>query len=115
MEIGIVGLGRMGGNIARRLIHAGHRCVVNDHNPQAVAAIAAAGATGAGDNAALIAALAPPRAIWLMLPAGAITEKVGEVGFKIDCDPVKREILTKDALPYRSRNPYRTGWELPKL
>ena len=81
MEIGIVGLGRMGGNIARRLMRAGHRCVVNDHNPKAVADIAAAGATGAGDNAALIAALTPPRAIWLMLPAGAITEKVvGELG-----------------------------------
>ncbi len=46
---------------------------------------------------------------------GAITEKVGEVGYKIDCDPVKREILTNDAKPYRQRNPYRKGWELPKL
>lgn len=46
---------------------------------------------------------------------GAITEKVGEVGFTIDCDPVKREILTKAALPYRSRAVYRAGWELPKL
>ncbi len=45
---------------------------------------------------------------------GAISEKIGEVGFKIDCDPVKREILTKEALPYRTRV-YRPGWELPKI
>jgi hypothetical protein len=46
---------------------------------------------------------------------GAITEKVGEVGFKIDCDPVKREILTAAALPYRKRAVYRAGWELPTI
>ena len=81
MDIGIIGLGRMGGNIARRLMRAGHRCVVNDYNPKAVTDLAAAGAVPAGDYAALIAALAPPRAIWLMLPAGAVTEKVvGELG-----------------------------------
>ncbi|MGE3831449.1 MAG: phosphogluconate dehydrogenase (NAD(+)-dependent, decarboxylating), partial [Parvibaculaceae bacterium] len=84
MDIGIIGLGRMGGNIARRLMRAGHRCVVNDYNPKAVADLASAGAVAAGDYAALIAALAPPRAIWLMLPAGAITEKVvDELGQKL--------------------------------
>lgn len=74
MEIGIVGLGRMGANIARRLMAAGHRCVVHDVNPEAVAALAADGAQPAASLAEMAAALTPPRAIWLMLPAGAITE-----------------------------------------
>jgi 6-phosphogluconate dehydrogenase len=76
MDIGIVGLGRMGGNIARRLMRGGHRCVVLDRNADAVKDVEAAGASGAKDAADILAKLAPPRVIWLMLPAGAITEKV---------------------------------------
>ncbi|WP_137124106.1 phosphogluconate dehydrogenase (NAD(+)-dependent, decarboxylating) [Roseomonas sp. HF4] len=74
MEIGIVGLGRMGANIARRLMRAGHRCVVWDRDPAAIAAVAADGATGAADLAGVVAALAAPRAVWVMLPHGAATE-----------------------------------------
>jgi 6-phosphogluconate dehydrogenase len=74
MEIGIVGLGRMGGNIARRLMLAGHRAVVWDKDTAAVAALAAEGAVGVADLAGLVAALAPPRAVWVMLPHGAPTE-----------------------------------------
>jgi 6-phosphogluconate dehydrogenase len=89
MDIGIIGLGRMGGNIARRLMRAGHRCVVNDYNPQAITEIAADGAVPASDYAALIAALAPPRAIWLMLPAGAVTEKVvADLGQKLSAGDI---------------------------
>jgi len=76
MDIGIVGLGRMGGNIARRLMRGGHRCIVLDRNADAVKDVAAAGASAAADAADMLAKLAPPRAVWLMLPAGAITEKV---------------------------------------
>jgi 6-phosphogluconate dehydrogenase len=82
MQIGIVGLGRMGGNISRRLTRAGHGCVVFDANPKAVAGLAAEGATGAESLADLVAKLAgPTRVVWVMLPAGAITEAtVTELG-----------------------------------
>lgn len=75
MQVGIVGLGRMGGNIALRLMRAGHACAVHDLDPAAVSALAARGATGAGSLKELVAALAPPRTVWLMLPAGAVTEQ----------------------------------------
>jgi len=75
MQIGIVGLGRMGGNIARRLMKAGHACIVYDVNPKAGEALAKDGATAAGSLAEMVAKLgAAPRAVWLMLPAGKITE-----------------------------------------
>jgi 6-phosphogluconate dehydrogenase len=74
MEIGIVGLGRMGANITRRLMRAGHKPVVFDVSAQAVAGLESEGARGAHSLKELVATLAPPRAIWLMLPAGAITE-----------------------------------------
>ena len=81
MEIGIVGLGRMGANIARRLMRAGHRCVVWDRDAAAVAALAAEGAVPAADMASLVSALAAPRAVWVMLPAGAATEEaIGVLG-----------------------------------
>jgi len=72
MQIGIVGLGRMGGNIARRLLAHGHTVAAYDRDPKAAAAIA--GATAAGSVADLVQKLEAPRAIWLMLPAGKITE-----------------------------------------
>ena len=75
MQLGIVGLGRMGGNIARRLMRAGHECVVFDNQPATVDALRKEGATGVGDLAAVAKTLKAPRAIWLMLPAGAITEQ----------------------------------------
>lgn len=83
MEIGIVGLGRMGANIARRLMRDGHRCVVYDVSPSAAEELAAEGAEAAGDLAGLATALTPPRAVWVMVPAGEITAQtvkaVGEV------------------------------------
>ena len=74
MELAVIGLGRMGGNIARRLLRAGHACPVFDMDPAAVAALATEGATPSADLAALVAGLARPRAIWVMLPAGAVTQ-----------------------------------------
>ena len=73
MEIGIVGLGRMGANIARRLMRDGHRCVVYDVDPAAAEALAGEGAEPAADLAAMAAALEAPRAVWIMVPAGEIT------------------------------------------
>jgi 6-phosphogluconate dehydrogenase len=81
MDIGIIGLGRMGGNIARRLMLGGHKCVVLDRNQDAMKVLEGAGALAARDSADMLKKLATPRAVWLMLPAGAITEKVvAEVG-----------------------------------
>ena len=74
-HLGIVGLGRMGSNIARRLLRDGHTCVVHDVAPAAVAAVVEEGATGADSLAELVAALPTPRTVWLMLPAGEVTER----------------------------------------
>ena len=74
MELGIIGLGRMGGNITLRLMRAGHTTVVYDRNAEAVSHLAGEGAKGVGGLADMVKALTPPRAIWVMLPAGAITE-----------------------------------------
>jgi 6-phosphogluconate dehydrogenase len=74
MQIGVIGLGRMGGNISRRLIQNGHEVVVYDHDPKAIAPIAQDGAKGVGDLEKLVAQLIPPRPVWVMLPAGKITE-----------------------------------------
>ncbi|MEO1596609.1 MAG: phosphogluconate dehydrogenase (NAD(+)-dependent, decarboxylating) [Pseudomonadota bacterium] len=76
MQIGLVGLGRMGGNMARRLMAAGHECVVYDPNPEAVATLEAAGATGVDSLAGLAQALAPPRAVWLMVPAAVVDDSI---------------------------------------
>jgi 6-phosphogluconate dehydrogenase len=74
MQIGIIGLGRMGGNITRRLIHNGHETMVYDHEPKAVAELKRDGATGADGLEKLVQQLKAPRTVWVMLPAGKITE-----------------------------------------
>ncbi|WP_448645462.1 phosphogluconate dehydrogenase (NAD(+)-dependent, decarboxylating) [Pseudomonas mediterranea] len=74
MQLGIIGLGRMGGNIARRLMLDGHTTVVYDRNVAFVENLAQEGATGVADLPALVAGLEKPRAVWVMLPAGAPTE-----------------------------------------
>jgi 6-phosphogluconate dehydrogenase len=78
MQIGIVGLGRMGANMARRLMRQHHEVVVYDLKPASVAALANEGAVGATDFADLANKLSKPRAIWLMVPAGAPTEETIE-------------------------------------
>ena len=75
MQIGVIGLGRMGGNIVRRLMNAGHSCVVFDADAKPRAALAKEGAAAASSLAGLVSALdQKPRVVWLMLPAGAVTE-----------------------------------------
>ncbi len=76
MQLGMIGLGRMGANIVRRLMRAGHSCVVYDADAKAVAALAAEGATPAGSLTDLVEKLDQrPRAAWVMLPSGRITEE----------------------------------------
>jgi 6-phosphogluconate dehydrogenase len=74
MQIGVIGLGRMGGNIVRRLMKAGHEAVVFDQNPAPGQALAKDGAVSVGSLAEMVKALKAPRAVWVMLPAGEITE-----------------------------------------
>ncbi|MEO8966582.1 MAG: NADP-dependent phosphogluconate dehydrogenase, partial [Solirubrobacteraceae bacterium] len=81
MQLGMVGLGRMGSNLVRRLLPAGHECVVYDVNADTVKELAGEGATGTGSLEELVAALEKPRAVWVMVPAGQITEQtVSQLG-----------------------------------
>jgi 6-phosphogluconate dehydrogenase len=83
MQLGMVGLGRMGAGMVRRLIRDGHHCVGYDVSPDAVKALAADGAVGADSPADFVAKLDKPRTAWVMVPAGEITDKtiqaLGEV------------------------------------
>ena len=72
MQLGMIGLGRMGANLVRRLMRDGHRCVAYDRNPDAVKALEAEGATGAESLADFVAKLEQPRNIWIMVPAGVV-------------------------------------------
>jgi 6-phosphogluconate dehydrogenase len=76
MQLGMIGLGRMGSNMVRRLMRAGHQCVVYDVDPRAVDALAGEGATGAESLAGLVRALNPPRAVWLMVPAALVDREL---------------------------------------
>src|SRR5258707_3853802 len=79
MQLGMVGLGRMGANMARRLIRGGHECVVFDMSPRAVQALAAEKATGAADLKDMVNKLETPRAVWLMVPAGVVDETISQI------------------------------------
>ena len=72
MQVGMIGLGRMGANMVRRLVRAGHRCVVHDTAPAAVQALAGEGVLGAMTLDDFVAGLVPPRAVWLMVPAAVV-------------------------------------------
>jgi 6-phosphogluconate dehydrogenase len=85
MQLGMVGLGRMGGNIVRRLTRKGHQCVVFDRNPATIKELLGKGVTGGDDLKTLVAQLEKPRAVWVMLPAGQITEQtVAQLGDLMD-------------------------------
>ncbi|HEV7670557.1 MAG TPA: decarboxylating 6-phosphogluconate dehydrogenase [Thermoanaerobaculia bacterium] len=84
MQIGMIGLGRMGANMTRRLLRGGHSVVVYDLNPQAVAGLVAEGAVGSASLDELVEKLEVPRAVWLMVPSGEPTEKmVAALGDKL--------------------------------
>jgi len=79
MEIGMIGLGRMGGNMVRRLIRGGHRCVVFDHSPDAVKALVEDKAVGAASLPEFVSKLEKPRAIWMMVPAELVGQLVADI------------------------------------
>jgi len=79
MQLGMLGLGRMGANMAKRLLRAGHECVVYNRSPGPVEALEKDGAIGARSLDELCAKLATPRAIWLMVPAGVVDSTIGDL------------------------------------
>ena len=99
MEVGMIGLGRMGGNMARRLLEGGCRVVVHDPAGEAVAALVREGATGAGSIAELAGKLAAPRAVWLMVPSGRATEET--------VDAVAAELASGDTIIDGGNSNYR--------
>ena len=86
MELGMIGLGRMGASMVQRLLRAGHRCVVYDMSPQAVEASVQRGAVGAGSLEELVGKLAKPRAVWLMVPAGVVDETLDKLVPLLEAD-----------------------------
>jgi 6-phosphogluconate dehydrogenase len=79
MQVGMVGLGRMGSNMARRLMRGGHRCVVHDVSPDAVSVLASEGGSPSSSLAELAGKLAAPRVVWLMLPVGIVDDTLGQL------------------------------------
>ena len=88
MQIGMIGLGRMGGNMTLRLIRGGHECIVHDRAPEAVTALADQGAKGAGTVRDFVAALQPPRTVWLMVPAAVVDASIAELAPLLDAGDV---------------------------
>jgi 6-phosphogluconate dehydrogenase len=84
MQLGMIGLGRMGANMVRRLMNAGHECVVYDRSAEAVAQLAAEGAVDATSVADLVARLKAPRAVWLMVPAAVVNASITEVSAHLE-------------------------------
>ncbi len=78
-QIGMIGLGRMGSNMVRRLLKGGHQCVVFNRSPQKIAELANEGAVGASSLADLVMKLEPPRAVWMMVPVASVEELIADL------------------------------------
>jgi 6-phosphogluconate dehydrogenase len=88
MQLGMIGLGRMGANLVRRLMRDGHRCVVYDRNPDVVKALESEGATGAESLADFVAKLDKPRAMWIMVPAGVVESTLEQLRPLLEADDI---------------------------
>jgi 6-phosphogluconate dehydrogenase len=88
MQLGMIGLGRMGANMVRRLIQGGHQCVVFDRNLDVVQELAKDGATAATSLEDFVAKLAPPRAVWLMVPAAVVESSVTDLAARLAKDDI---------------------------
>ena len=88
MQLGMIGLGRMGANMVRRLINKGHNCVVFDRSPQAVGELVKEKATGTASLAEFVKKLEKPRAIWLMVPAAVVDKTIADLLPLLDADDI---------------------------
>jgi 6-phosphogluconate dehydrogenase len=88
MQLGMIGLGRMGANMVRRLVKGGHQCVVFDNNAASVEGLAKEGATGAKSMDDFLAKLKPPRAVWLMVPAAVVEKIMPDVSSRLQKDDI---------------------------
>ena len=88
MQLGMIGLGRMGANMVRRLMRAGHSCVVYDRNREAVQGLVKEGAVGAASLDEFVAKLTPPRAVWLMVPAAVVDASLKDLAPRMQKDDV---------------------------
>src|SRR4026207_2226199 len=88
MQIGMIGLGRMGANMVRRLLRAKHECVVYDRNPEAVRSLVAEGAVGAESLEDFVTKLKPRRAIWLMIPAALVDATLSDLTPLVSADDI---------------------------
>jgi len=88
MQLGMIGLGRMGANLVRRLMRDGHHCVAYDVNPDAVKALEAEGAVGASSLADFVSKLQAPRNVWIMVPAGIVQRTLDELVPLLDAEDV---------------------------
>src|ERR1700730_12029671 len=88
MQLGMIGLGRMGANLVRRLMRDGHRCVAYDVNPDAVKGLAAEGAVGTESLADFVAKMDKPRNIWIMVPAGIVEQTLAGLRPLLEADDI---------------------------
>jgi 6-phosphogluconate dehydrogenase len=88
MQLGMIGLGRMGANMVRRLQRNGHSCVVYDRNSKAIAEVTADGAQGSASLADFVKQLSKPRAIWLMVPAAVVDASINDLLPLLDRDDI---------------------------
>ena len=121
MQLGMIGLGRMGANMVRRLLEGGHHCVVFDRSPAVVKQSSEEGAVGASSLADLVGKLEKPRAVWLMVPAAAVDRTIADLlphleerdilidggnSYYVD-DRLRRGVGPPLASPPRPARPYR--------
>jgi len=88
MQLGMIGLGRMGANMVRRLMRGGHECIVYDKNQDSVEQVTNEGATGARSLAHFVKLLTKPRAVWIMVPAGVVDATLGELKPLLEADDI---------------------------
>src|SRR6185312_7207145 len=108
MQLGMIGLGRMGANLSRRLMRDGHRVVAYDRNPDVVKSLAGEGATGSESLADFVAKLDKPRAMWIMVPAGVVESTLEQLRPLLEADDIVidggnsyyRDDLTRDGIHY---------------
>ena len=107
MQLGMIGLGRMGANMVRRLLKRGHQCVVSDRSPDAARQLAVENAVGTSSLADLVKNLEKPRSVWLMVPA-AVVDRARSAGRRQSIPLLHRQQTTCD---FASTRTCRSPWE----